>query len=376
MEGTVIAERWRYVADDGVSASFGLAADEYMAQRPTGDPVLRLYTYRSHCALIGRFQRLDAEVHRHYCDEAGIALNRRATGGGAILMGRDQLGLAITIPAGHRATRPEGVRELFRQYSRGLTDGLATLGIDTSFHRKNDLEVGGRKLAGMGLYFDKSGGLLFHTSLLVDLDVPLMLRVLKTPFEKISDKEITTVADRLTTVRRECGNDIGLAEVRDAIRTGYQRALQLEFVPDGFTESEHEGISGLEHNRYVTPEWIDQTTRIAETFGYARVKTPGGLLEVHLTLTGNVTKAVYLTGDFFAEETTVAEIERQLKRVPVTSDAIGHALEPFYRDGDDALPGVPKGRLIRAVLAAAEAGGGTTGGSLPKGCFVAADAAN
>ena len=123
-----MADRWRYIADDAVSASFGLAADEYMAQRPTGEPVLRLYTYRSHCGLIGRFQRLDAEIHVDYCRKAGIALNRRATGGGAILMGRNQLGLAITIPAEHRAVGPEGVRELFQRYSRGLTDGLATRG--------------------------------------------------------------------------------------------------------------------------------------------------------------------------------------------------------------------------------------------------------
>ena len=369
---TAIADRWRYVADDGVSASFGLAADEYMAQRPTGDPVLRLYSYRSHCALIGRFQRLDAEVHRQYCDDAGITLNRRATGGGAILMGQDQLGLAITIPAAHQSARPEDVRELFRRYSRGLTEGLATLGIDASFHRKNDLEVDGRKLAGMGFYFDKSGGLLFHTSLLVDLDIPLMLRVLKTPFEKISDKEIATVADRMTTVRRECGNAIGLDEVRQAIREGYQRALQLELVSGEFTEAERIGIGLLEDDRYATPEWIDQTTRTSETFGYSRVKTPGGLLEVHLTLTGNVTKAVYLTGDFFAQETRVAQVERQLKRVPVTSEAVAQALEPFYRDGDSALPGVPRGRLVRAVLTAAEAAGGATGGSLPKGCFVGA----
>lgn len=333
--------------------------------------MLRLYTYRSHCALVGRFQRLDAEVHSDYCRHAGIVVNRRPTGGGAILMGRDQLGLAITVPAEHLEARPDGVRELFRRYSMGLTDGLAKLGIEASFHRKNDLEVSGRKLAGMGFYFDRLGGLLFHTSLLVDLDVPLMLRVLRTPFEKISDKEIATVADRVTTVRRECGTDISLEDVRNAIREGYQRALQLEIDPGAFTDTERAGIHELEQTRYATPEWVDQTTKISETFGHSRVKTPGGLLEVHLTLSGAVTKAVYLTGDFFAEETRVADVERQLKRVPVTREAVTDALEPFYRNGESALPGVPIGRLVRAVLTAAKAAGGAAGSSLPKGCFVA-----
>ena len=57
---SVTATAWRYIADDGVSASFGLAADETLARRlgaGASPPTLRLYTYVSHCALVGRFQR-------------------------------------------------------------------------------------------------------------------------------------------------------------------------------------------------------------------------------------------------------------------------------------------------------------------------------
>ncbi|MEK7327092.1 MAG: lipoate--protein ligase family protein, partial [Chloroflexota bacterium] len=61
---------WRLITDDGVSASFGLAADDCLAGRVgagESEPTLRLYTYRSHCALVGRFQNLDNEVYREYC---------------------------------------------------------------------------------------------------------------------------------------------------------------------------------------------------------------------------------------------------------------------------------------------------------------------
>ena len=84
---------WRYLADDGVSAAFGLAADEVLARRQgTGasPPTLRLYTYASHCALVGRFQRVALEVRLPFCRAHGIAVNRRPTGGGAIIMGADQ----------------------------------------------------------------------------------------------------------------------------------------------------------------------------------------------------------------------------------------------------------------------------------------------
>ena len=48
------------------------------------------------------------------------------------------------------------------------------MGIAASFRGKNDLEVAGRKIAGLGIHRDASGGLLFHASLLLDLDVALM----------------------------------------------------------------------------------------------------------------------------------------------------------------------------------------------------------
>ena len=193
---------WRLITDDGVSASFGLAADETLAQRVgmnISQSMLRLYTYRSHCALVGRFQNVENEIRLDYCRENGITINRRPTGGGAIIMGADQLGVALTIP-GRTEDDYSHARELMGKFSEGLVRGLNQLGVEASFRRKNDIEVNSRKLVGLGIYRAPSGGLLFHASLLVDLDIARMLRVLNTPFEKISDKEIDTVAGRMLYV--------------------------------------------------------------------------------------------------------------------------------------------------------------------------------
>ena len=80
---------WRLLIDDEVTASFGLSADETLARRVgrgASPPTLRLYSYRSHCALVGRFQHLEQELHLDFCGQHGIAVNRRPTGGGAIIM--------------------------------------------------------------------------------------------------------------------------------------------------------------------------------------------------------------------------------------------------------------------------------------------------
>ena len=71
---------WRYFSEDRVSDYFGLAADETMALRVGKNqslPILRLYTYRSNSALVGRFQRIENELNLNFCETQGISVNRR-----------------------------------------------------------------------------------------------------------------------------------------------------------------------------------------------------------------------------------------------------------------------------------------------------------
>lgn len=363
--------RWRLICDDGVTAGFGLAADEYMARaQGSGEslPVLRLYTYRSHCALVGRFQSLESEINVEYCEANGIALGRRPTGGGAIIMGEEQLGVALTLPA---AGQRPALRELMARFSEGLTLGLAALGVQAGFAGKNDVEVHRRKLAGLGLYHDKSGGLLFHASLLVDLDIPLMLRVLRTPFAKVSDKAIATVAERVTTVRREAGFHLPLDQVRERVRQGYAESLGALLVPSEFSAAELAGIRQLEQEKYLDPAWVRQRPLTPDLTGTARVKAPGGLVEVHLMLAGEAIKAAFVSGDFFAPEGAVAELERRLRWVQTDELAVQRAVREFLATPEgQGMEGIGSEHLAGAVLQAVAVARKQQSEGATYGCFV------
>ncbi len=363
---------WRYIADDGVSASFGLAADETLTRRQAtaaSPPTVRLYTYASHCALVGRFQRLASEVRLPFCREHGVAVNRRPTGGGAILMGADQLGVAIMTAGGDHPRSWDRVRDLFQRFGAGLTDALGRLGIRAEYRRKNDIEVNGRKIAGLGIYFDQGGGLLFHASLLVDLDIELMLSVLRTPFEKISDKAIATVADRITTVRRECGRPVAVDEARALARNGYARTLGADLQAGDFTAEERAAIAALERERYAFDAWIHAEPAVPDTAGSASVKTAGGLVSAHLTLAGDVIKAVYLAGDFFCDEGVVAGIERALRWHAADPARVTRTLGELEREGV-ALPQIPPAELARVIESAVGAARRHEQAAVAKGCFV------
>ncbi|MDQ7063348.1 MAG: lipoate protein ligase C-terminal domain-containing protein [candidate division KSB1 bacterium] len=368
---------WRLIIEDGVSAAYGLTADEAVTHRVgrgLSPQTVRLYTYRSHCGLVGRFQTVENEIHLDYCRRHGIEVNRRPTGGGAIIMGADQLGVALMLARSDR-TAYGRAREIMAQFSRGLLLALEALGIRAVFRRKNDLEVDCRKIAGLGLYRHPQGGLLFHASLLVDLDIPLMLRVLKTPFEKISDKHIHTVAERMTTVHRELGRAISVDEVREAVARGFARAFELELTPGTFDADERQAIRELEERKYRNPEWIFQTADVPEAEGRAVLKTDGGLLDVRVSLAGRTIKAAYIRGDFFANEQAIADLEAHLRWHSSDADAVRKTVSRVYHQHQHDWSLISLSSLCEAIEQAIEHGAHhlNQSGEQPYGCFVTPD---
>jgi lipoate-protein ligase A len=243
------------------------------------------------------------------------------------------------------------------------------MGIAAGFRRKNDIEVGGRKLAGLGMYKSPTGGLLFHASLLVDLDVPLMLEVLRTPYDKLADKGIASVAARITTLRRLRGRNLSLGEAREAVARGYAEALGVELARGAFSPEERSAIQGLEQAKYLSPGWVFQESGVSDATGSARVKTPSGLVEVRVALAGGVFKAVHIRGDFFAAERAIVALEASLRWRPVERGAVREALAAIGREVREEVALSSLEGLEDAVLLAAAAA------SRPYGCFVAPGAA-
>ncbi|MCB9112927.1 MAG: lipoate--protein ligase family protein [Anaerolineales bacterium] len=344
----------RLITQDNVTASFGLSADEVIGERVgTGEsvPTLRLYTYKSHCGLVGRFQNIQNELRLDFCKENNITVNRRPTGGGAIIMGDGQLGLALMLP-GQAEDTYSRARELMLTLSDGIIKGLNELGVNAQFYNKNDILVNGRKIVGTGIHRAHSGSILFHASTLVDLDIKLMLQVLNTPLEKISDKQVAAISERLTNVRGELGRDISVDEVRQAIARNYASALNVKLVPETYTDAELEAIAKVEKEKYLSDEWIYQTSTVEDKFGGAKFKTPVGLLDIRVALAGQTLKAVYIGGDFFAEESAVAEMESSMRWHTSQADKVTATLERVYKKREKDFNGLPFDAIRDTVMKA------------------------
>ncbi len=340
---------WRYLMDDSVGAAEGLALDEAIAASYGRDDrrapaTLRLYTYRNHAALCGRFQHLEAEIDVEACRRSGTEFNRRPTGGGAIIMGDAQLGVAVCGPA----PVEESPKAILLRFSQGIVAGLARLGLDASFGGKNDLKVGGRKIAGLGLYLNGTGGLLFHASVLADLDVGFMLDVLDVPVAKLGDVAVEAVERRVTTVSRETGRSWDGKALRDVIAAGFAEAMEVDLETSSPTDVEAAVAEGLVETKYGTDEWRFQRTPQRDATGTAVLKTPGGLVRLYLAVTGETIKSALFTGDFNDLPAPLAEFESKLKWSPAEEGPLRRLAEETMPHGSGL--GVGNDAVVDLVL--------------------------
>ena len=344
---------WRYIDEENVDASYGLAVDEFImsnSEKNTFDATLRLYSYKNYSALCGRFQDMNAEINIESCKSNGFQYGRRLTGGGAIIMGEQQLGICL---ATHTSKfNFQHSRELYRNFSEPVINVLRDLEITAGFRAKNDLEVNGKKIAGLGIYIDELGGLQFHCSLLLDLDIREMLKVLNIPIQKYSDKKlIQSIEERITTINRESRYTVDIRELKKRIKESFSTRFETSFITQPISQFERDSIAGIEQLRYLNDEWNFQRSPQKDMTGMSLLKTEFGLLRTYVGLKGENIKSVLITGDFLDSGNELNKIESELKWSLVDKKKIDAVVSRNIKSGNTNFD---PGSISEAIWTAAQ----------------------
>ncbi len=349
-----MAEIWRLL-DTGVgSAALNMALDEAILEARSQNLIpntLRFLQFSPPCVLVGYHQAVEQEVRTEFCRQQGIEINRRLTGGGALFWDESQVGWEIYALDDRPALlgRPE---HLYIRLIEGAIRGLAKLGVQAAFRPKNDIEVGGRKISGTG-GTALDGAFLFQGTLLVDFDVETMLRALRIPIEKLKDKELASVRQRVTCLAWELGEVPPLDTIKAALAQGFSEALHAEFVPEPLTTAE-EALLANRLPGFRSEEWIFGIRRPPATHQELRAlyKARGGLIRASLVVDGAAgrIRQALLTGDFFAyPQRAIFDLEARLKDAPAELEAVGRIVEEFFAEGRAIVPGVAPADFVRAI---------------------------
>ncbi len=241
---------WRVIEYAENDAYTNMAIDEAVTEAVAKGtrPTIRFYGWKPSAVSIGYFQRIANEVDLERCREEGIDVIRRRTGGGAVY--HDNYGEITYSVIGKQELFPSDILASYRVICGWIIDSLALLGLDCEFRPINDIVLNGKKISG-NAQTRRNGVLLQHGTLLYSVDVERMFSLLKVPDEKIRDKLISSVKERVTSISLQ--RRVSREETYQALLEGFTK--QKDYMVSELTPEEKSRALELVETRYLRPEW-------------------------------------------------------------------------------------------------------------------------
>ncbi|MBR1577032.1 MAG: lipoate--protein ligase [Bacteroidales bacterium] len=266
----------RFLKNPSTDPWYNMSFDEYcLEQYPSNDPFFYLWRNRP-SVIIGLNQNAYSEVNLAYLEEHGIRLARRVTGGGAVY--HDLQNLNYTIVGREATPRP-------------VVEALRALGVPAELTGRNDIYVDGRKVSGYArrVWHERE---IVHGTLMYDVDLDTLTRVLDVPGSKLEAKGIASVRSRVANLKDFLPQFSSL--------DGLQAALQ-EILAGGdgelpFGEERRAAVQRISDGKFSTWDWIYGRSRQADIVRSARLAC--GTVEVRLSLDHGCVTDLAFGGDF------------------------------------------------------------------------------
>ena len=347
-------ESWRLLDTGVCSAAENMALDEALLELKAEGRIphtLRFLQFSNPTVLVGHHQSVEEEVRLDYCQMKGIEINRRLTGGGALYWGRKELGWEIYISKTDPRI-PSKIEDLYKRMGEAASMGLRHLGVQAHFRPRNDIEIRGRKISGTG-GTEFLGAILFQGTLLVDLDVNEMLRSLRIPTEKLKDKEIESVKERVTCLKWELEQIPSVSEIKASLAKGFEEAFGATFHPTPLT-SEERNLLNAKLPHFSSSNYI---FKVREALPRRKtltsiLKSPGGLIRISMAIDTRtkVISQILITGDFFAyPKRTIFDLESHLKNSKASPSNIEGIIRSFFVEKKPKIPGIRDIHFIQAI---------------------------
>lgn len=178
---------------EGRLLSFYLAMEEYVALHVDDEDDLFFLWQVEPSVIFGRNQLMENEVNVPYCQEHGIRLFQRKSGGGCVYADKGNVMLSYV-------TREENVGLAFNRFMGMVLLVLRRMGIEAVGTSHNDVLVEGRKVCGTACY-KLAGHCIVHSTFLYDTNMDHMLNAITPSSEKLQSKGIQSVRQRITLLK-------------------------------------------------------------------------------------------------------------------------------------------------------------------------------
>jgi len=252
---------WRLLKLETHDAFMNMAIDEAVLTARIENRVpntLRLYCWKPSAVSIGKFQAIQNEVQVDTCRKLGVDVVRRITGGGTVYHDAEDE-ITYSVVADKESLGTQDITAVYAKIYAGLVETFKILGITADFNEGNaktcpNLTVRGRKISGSA-QCHKSGVVLQHGTLLLDVDLKRMFTLLRVPWAKTCMEVVNVAKHKITSVNDELGKTVPPQRVRQALIDGFQKGLNMKLAAGELTLHERELAQRLYMKKYSTDNW-------------------------------------------------------------------------------------------------------------------------
>lgn len=276
---------WRLIKDSYHNGFINMAVDEaIMIAHKNGlvSPTIRFYQWSPPAVSLGYFQDLKKEINVKVCQDIGIDIVRRPTGGKAVLHDQE-LTYSFIIKENDPLVN-DSILETYKKISGGIIRGLSYLGIKAelvplrgklenhlldrsdkarihhldfksicfSVPSQYEVQVEGKKIVGSA-QVRKGGVVLQHGSLLIKLEKDKLFSVFNFPSVQIREKLKSKF--KATSLEEILKRKIDFSELSNILPRGFEEEFGVRLVESKLTEPEENIFKDLLENKYLTYEW-------------------------------------------------------------------------------------------------------------------------
>lgn len=266
-------DNWRLVITEPATGAMNMAIDEAImisVSQGQSPPTIRFYQWSPPAISLGYFQSLAKEVDKQACQQAGVDVVRRLTGGRAVLHNRE-FTYSLIAPE-HQPKVAGNVLQSYLAISKGLLQGLAKLGVEAELTPGGtpnqpansaacfdapswyELVVGGKKLVGSA-QTRRNGCLLQHGSIPLQLDPDLLFSVLKYASEELRARAKAFLLSKATDLEQVLAYQPEFSQLCAGFQQGLTAGLGINLVHQQLLPEELKLAEYLAVNKYRTIMW-------------------------------------------------------------------------------------------------------------------------
>ena len=184
---------------------------------------------------LGYFQPYDSVFNRKEVERLKLAVYRRRIGGGATYLDQNQLFYQFIF---HHSHVPVALEKAYKTLLTAPVETLRSFGLDCRLRALNEIEVNGKRIAGIG------GGRIGDAAVVVgnylfDFNFDTMSAVWKSPWSGFKELAKEAVKERVYTLK-QCAPNLKIKEVSSRLIDTLQKQFNRPIVEGELTREETE----------------------------------------------------------------------------------------------------------------------------------------